>query len=517
MNRNIKKLFCCLLVFTFTSSILGGCFKKEQAQKASSLKPIQLVYYKLFDDEDVIRPLIQQYQALHPMVSIKYKKFDNADDYYRTILNELAEGEGPDIFSVPNYWLKRNAKKIAPLDPKTFGAKAFASTFASVAEKDAVFVDPRDGVNKVFALPMAIDTLAIYFNKNLYEDRIPARGRPASTWDDFKDDIFKLTKSDNSFERFEVGGVAMGRADNVARAMDILYLLMLQYKVDFYNDAFNQAEFSKQNAVVNSGTSLNPATEALKLYTSFGLASQKNYSWNEYMVEADSDVKEMEAFARGKVATIFGYSYLYEQIKDEITQLKSKNVQTIDPNIIGVSVVPQVNDPKTSTEKRDAFANYFVETVSRNSENNKVAWDFLLFITSKDNLAYYNQKTHKPTSRRDLIEKQKEDAIYGVFAEQVGYAESLVLYDWDMYRQIFSKAIAGILATNETPREAIQKAEAEINAVLPDEGILLAPPVIPAGTKATDDKAKASQTTKESAPNNATSNNSSSAKNANTK
>lgn len=483
MKSKIQKLLSSALIMVLLTTVLTGCFKKQAAEKAPTVKPIQLVYYKLFDDEDIMRPLLQQYQATHPTVTIKYKKFDNADDYYRTILNELAEGEGPDIFSVPNYWLKRNAKKIAPLEPEFFSPKQFADTFVSVAEKDAVFIDPRDGDNKVFGLPMAVDTLALYYNKNLYEDRVPARGRPAPTWEEFKDDVFKLTKADNSFERFEVGGTAMGRSDNIARALDILYLLMLQYKVDFYNDKFNQAEFSKQSAVVSAGTTLNPASEALKLYTSFGLASQKNYSWNEYMVESTSDVKEMEAFARGKVATIFGYSYLYEQIKDEIAQLKTKNVQTISPDAIRISVVPQVNDPETSTEKRDAYANYFVETVSRNSENYDAAWDFLLFITSKDNLSYYNQKTHRPTSRRDLIEEQKQDPIYGVFAEQVGYAESLVIYDWDIYKVIFNKAIDAVLATTASPRDAMRDAEGQINAILPEEGILPPPPVIPLGSK----------------------------------
>ncbi len=484
MSKQIQKILALLILSMVGGMILSGCMKKQQGGRAVvNTQRTQLVYYKLFDEEDVMRPLIQQYQALHPNVTIKYKKFDNADDYYRTILNELAEGEGPDIFSVPNYWLKKNAKKITPLDAQVLGPKQFAATFASVAEKDAVFTDPRDGGVKVFGLPMGIDTLALYYNKNLYEDRVPSRGRPAATWEEFKDDVFRLTKADNSFERFEVGGVAMGRFDNIARAMDILYMLMLQYKVDFYNDAMNAAEFMKQQAVSGGGSSFNPASKALDLYTSFALASQKNYSWNEYMVEPTSAVKEVEAFARGKVAMIFGYSYLYEQIMDEMDQLKKKNVQTITPDAVRISVVPQVNDPRTSTEKRDAYANYFVETVSRNSANPKTAWDFLMFATSRDNLVYYNQKTHRPTSRRDLIEKQKEDAIYGVFAEQVGYAESLPIYDWDLYKNIFAKAVEAVLSTVDKPEAAMRKAESEINLILPPEGILLKPPLLPVGGK----------------------------------
>ncbi len=478
MKIKLQKFLALMVVSLLTVTMLSGCFRKTDAPVRETPQPVEIVYYKLFDGEDVMRPLIQKYVATHPLVTIKYRKFDDQEDYYRTILNELAEGEGPDIFSVPNYWIKRNARKITPLDPTVASPKDFADTFVAVAEKDLVFADPRDGVTKIFALPLTVDTLALYYNKSLYEDRIPSRGRPAETWEEFKEDVFQLTKADNSFERFELAGTAIGRSDNIARAVDILYLMMLQYKVKFYNDALNRAEFSKQSAIGTSSINYNPATEALKLYTSFGLASHKNYTWNEYMADAASPVKEIEAFARGKVATIFGYSYLYEQIKEQIEELKKKNVPTIDPGVIRVSSVPQVNDPATSTEKRDAYANYFVETVGRNTEHPEVAWDFLMFISSKDNIAYYNEKTRRPTSRRDQIEEQKADPIYGVFAEQVGYAESLLIYDWQLYADIFGKAISDVISTTVSTVEAIRTAENSINLVLPVEGIVpAAPPV----------------------------------------
>lgn len=478
MKIKLQKFLALMVVSLLTVTMLSGCFRKTDAPVRETPQPVEIVYYKLFDGEDVMRPLIQKYVATHPLVTIKYRKFDDQEDYYRTILNELAEGEGPDIFSVPNYWIKRNARKITPLDPTVASPKDFADTFVAVAEKDLVFADPRDGVTKIFALPLTVDTLALYYNKSLYEDRIPSRGRPAETWEEFKEDVFQLTKADNSFERFELAGTAIGRSDNIARAVDILYLMMLQYKVKFYNDALNRAEFSKQSAIGTSSINYNPATEALKLYTSFGLASQKNYTWNEYMADAASPVKEIEAFARGKVATIFGYSYLYEQIKEQIEELKKKNVPTIDPGVIRVSSVPQVNDPATSTEKRDAYANYFVETVGRNTEHPEVAWDFLMFISSKDNIAYYNEKTRRPTSRRDQIEEQKADPIYGVFAEQVGYAESLLIYDWQLYADIFGKAISDVISTTVSTVEAVRTAENSINLVLPVEGIVpAAPPV----------------------------------------
>lgn len=476
------------MVFSLLTMTLSGCFKREKPVAAEIPKTIELVYYKLFDEEDVMKPIIQQYQSKNPNVRIRYRKFDDAGDYYRTILNELAEGEGPDIFSVPNYWLKANSKKVSPIDPNLYGADRFEKDFVSVASNDAVFADPKDGQVKVFGFPLAVDTLALYYNKDLYEDRVPARGRPAATWEDFKDDVFKLTKADNSYERFEVAGTAIGRSDNIARAMDILYLMMIQYKVKFYNDDLTKAQFSGQTAITEAGLSINPASEALKLYTSFGLSSQKNYSWNEYMVESDSNVKEMEAFARGKVASVFGYSYLYEQIRLEIEQLKQQKVPTIDLENVRIAPVPQINDPDKSTTKRDAFANYFLETVSRNSENSKVAWDFLAFATSKDNAAYYNQKTKRPTARRDLIESQKQDALYGVFAEQVGYAESLAILDWDIYKNIFDQAISGVVSKSFSVKDAISMAQDQINKTIPTEGILPKAALIPVTSNSKDAK-----------------------------
>lgn len=481
-HYSLRRFVAGFLIFSCLGLFLSGCFRKEEPQQNKKPEAVELVYYKLFDDEDVMRPLIQQYQAEHPNVSIRYRKFTDPVAYEQLIVNELAEGEGPDIFSVPNTWFLPNSKKTAPLSPETFSPKQFEETFVSVASKDLVLRDPRDSQTKVFGIPLTVDTLAVYYNKAAYEDKIPSRGRPPETWEELKDDVFQLSKKDNSFERFEVAGIAMGRADNILRATDILYLLMLQYKTTFYNSNISKAEFSKQQSSTAGGLNLNPATEALKLYTSFSLPANKNYSWNTYLADSKSPNKELETFARGKVVMIFGYSYLYEQLDAVIKDLQAKGVNTIDPKNIRIASVPQVINPKTSTEKRDAYAHYYAETVSRTSQHADVAWDFLLFLSSQENLKYYNQKTHNPTSRRDMIEDQKKDPIYGVFAEQIGYAESFPMYDSQEYNTIFSKAIESVLATG-SPIEAIRSAEDALNTLLPSAGLI--PPAPKSTSQAT--------------------------------
>lgn len=466
---NFQRLTSLAVLVSFTGLMFSGCFEKPPTQKTQKPAKVELVYYKLFDDEDVMNPLIQQYQSEHPNVVINYRKFTDPAEYEKLIVNELAEGEGPDIFSMPNSWFLRNSKKLTPLDPKVFSPKGFAESFVRVAENDLVLAD-QDGNEKVYGIPLTVDTLALYYNKSFFEDKIPSRGRPAETWEELKEDVFKLTKKDNSFERFELSGIALGRSDNLLRALDVYYLMMIQYGVKFYNDNYSQAVFAQQKSITPAGVSITPAQEALKLFTSFALPSNKNYSWNSYLADPNSATKEIDTFAKGKVAMIFGYSYLYQQILDQVEDLKSKGIKTINISDIKIAPAPQVNDPKTSTQKRDAYANYFAETVSRTSEHSDVAWDFLLFISSKENLKFYNEKTHRPTSRRDMIDDQMKDPVYGVFAEQIGYAESLAVYDTVFFSNTFAKAMNSVLATVSV-NDALQLAQSEINSVLPSEGL----------------------------------------------
>ncbi len=263
----------------------------------------------------------------------------------------------------------------------------------------------------------------------------------------------------------------MGFADNVSRATDILYLLMLQDGGDIYDKNFMKGIFATQQGIDSDGSTIKPGVNALTLYTSFADPSNKNYSWNSYLSDANSPEKEITTFARGKVSMIIGYSYAYEQILAEISELQAKGLSTIDPDVIRVSMIPQKKNPAQSTEKRVAYSHYFAETVARTSDNQTWAWDFLVFATSKESLQHYNEKTHKPTSRRDMIEEQKEDPVYGVFAEQIGIAESFPIYDDASYEDIFLKAIEAVLATR-SPTDAMKIAQDEINAMLPSEGLI---------------------------------------------
>lgn len=461
-NTNLKKGLVILMILVIGLTVFG-CRTKEPTE-STARSTVKLTYYKPFDDSDDIEPLINEYVMKNPGLEINFKKFSDFDEYQKVVLSEMAEGEGPDIFAMPNWWYASNHGKIVPLSENLGKVSDFEEVFAEVARKDLVGVDD-DGAEQVYALPMTIDTLALYYNKDHFEDRIPDRGKPSKTWEGIKEDVALLNKVGLGYD-FDVSGIAMGRWDNITRSVDILYLLFLQYGADFYNEAISEATFAARN----DGVLSYPGLEALNLYISFADPTRKNYSWAESSADLNSAEKEIEAFARGEVSMIIGYAYTYNDIVNQINIFKAKGEHTMNKDAIRITEVPQVYDPDTSKAKRVTYASYFAETVSRNCENPEVAWDFLIFLTSKESLNKYFDATNKPTSRRDMIEEQSKNPVYGVFARQIGYAESFPIIDYSKYKELFNDALRKAFEGGEGSRPDLVEVQDEINKMLPKDG-----------------------------------------------
>ena len=77
---------------------------------AARYKPITLRYWRVFDQEDDFREIIDAYQAGHPNIKIEYKKL-RYDEYEQALLEGFATDRGPDIFSLHNTWVEKYKDK----------------------------------------------------------------------------------------------------------------------------------------------------------------------------------------------------------------------------------------------------------------------------------------------------------------------------------------------------------------------------------------------------------------------
>ena len=459
MKKFLPLLFISSIIFT-------SCLKRDV--KVIDKTPKEITIWNLFDDSSVFEGQIQSFSSKYPWTKIIYKKFSNIDFYNWLLLDQLAEGKWPDIFIIKNTNLKKWEWKIEPLfiwwTDKPMNIQIYNETFLPVVAKDLI----KDW--KIWWMTPAIDTLAVYYNKRYFEDNF-ASWKPAKTWKKLTKQVEKLTRTNNSIEWFNLSGIAMWRSDNISRATDILYLLMMQFWTEFYNSKIWKIIFADIQWNRNvTWESKKPWEKALTLYTSFAKPLFKNYSWNKEMTAKYSEKSEIYPFIYWKTAMIFGYSYLKNDLEKIISQIRSKWDETISKKDIWIAEVPQVWD-FSETWRRDAIVSYFPFVVSKNAKNPKLAWDFLIYLSGKESSLDYYEKTNKPSSRLDLIEDQKLEKWYWVFAREASYWKSYpnFVIDSKKYNQIFKEEINKINNNKAKPSTAISNAERKIQCLVDKE------------------------------------------------
>jgi ABC-type glycerol-3-phosphate transport system substrate-binding protein len=383
---------------------------------------------------------------MHPNVTIEYRKL-RLDEYEPAIINALAEDRGPDIFSLHNTWISKYQSKLAPepdsttvpfttiqgtikkeavttlKTPPSLTVKDLKTQYIDAVANDVILNAPVDAPatgtkDRIFALPLAGDSLALYYNKDL----LNAAGiaEPPAYWDDFQKDIPKLTKQDSQGNVVQ-SGTALGTAKNVERYADILSVLMMQNGAKMTEN--NSASFGKIPAEL-SGRETPPADDAVVFYTDFANPSKEVYTWNDKLPGS------LQAFASGKTAFFFGYAYNLPSIRAQAPKLN-----------LGIAKLPQIRDnPEVN------YTNYWVEGVSKKTKNLNWAWDFMQFAASANQAPKYTNATKKPTVLRALIKGQLEDVDLSVFASQMLTAKSWYHGKNDTaYEQAFSDLIYSVL------------------------------------------------------------------------
>jgi len=414
MYKKITILFL-LMIFILGSGF--GCKSSQQATQAQQ-KPITLTYWRVFDDQDAFDEIIAKYKVLHPNITINYRKL-RLSEYESELVNALAEDRGPDIFSIHNTWVKKYQPKLAPMPDtitmtypvtqgtiqktvvmqeqttKSLTVKELKDNFVDVVSQDVVLDD-----GKIYGLPLSVDTLAMYYNRDLFNNagisQIP------TYWNkEFLQDVKKLTKQDSKTGLIQ-SGVALGGSKNINRYSDILAVLMMQTGATMMSDSGQVLFQTTPNSTTNS--SYSPGADALRFYTDFAKSGMETYSWNSDMQNS------LDMFISGNLAIMFDYDYDYATIKTQAPKLN-----------FSVAKLPQIEgNPPTNIN----FANYWVEVVSKKSSSTNEAWDFVQFITKEEQAKVYLEKTKRPTALRSLVDTQKQDDQVGVFADQVLTAKS---------------------------------------------------------------------------------------------
>lgn len=414
-----------MVVLLIIFLVIGGFGEK--------VEKVDLEFWGVFDTSRAFEETIRNFRQQFPHINVRYRGF-SFEEYENTIINALAEGRGPDIWIIHPSWLAKHKDKLAPLNQndKELNYKLFnfQQDFVDVAQADLV------DKGQIYALPLYVDTLALYYNKDLFNSA--GISQPPKTWNEFNEAVETLTEIDEEGNIIK-SGAAVGTARNINRSTDILMLLMLQSGTKMVDLEKNQAIFSK---VVDG---LAVGERAVEFYTTFADPSSDLYTWNDNLFYS------IDAFSTERTAMMFNYSHHIQTLRSKAPRLNFE-----------VALMPQFEDSSVRVD----YANYFAPSVSAASKHQKEAWQFLIYLASRDGILPYLQESLRPTARRDLIEFQKSDPDLGVFASQALSSRSWLQVDNAAIEKIFADMIEDVVFKRATPREAIRAAEDKVTVLM---------------------------------------------------
>lgn len=374
------------------------------------------------DSQNSIQRLIEEYSKNNEGAQIIYRHFDNAEIYEKTLLNALATGQGPDIFMFHSDWLPRHYNKTVPA-PEPLNLNYIQQVFPDVVQYDFSIK------NKVYALPLYIDTLALIYNKDVFNAKSIAL--MPKTWAEFENLVPQLRELNILNQIIKPAAAIGGSVKSIGTASDILSLFMLQAGSKMVDDN-GQVNFD-QNAL-----------SAFNSYIQFANPSSNYYTWN------DNIGNSIDIFSQGDLAMIFNY-------QSSIPLIKAKN-----PYLnLGVSFMPQLK-----LEQFVSYSDYWGIAVSKQSKNQILGWNFIIAVTADPDMSeIYLEATGKPPALRSLIEKHKTDANLSVFAKQALTAKSWMKSDSKVINQIISNMIEYVLSGKLSSDRAMNQARNEINAL----------------------------------------------------
>ncbi len=361
--------------------------------------------------------------------------------YESDLVEGLASGQGPDIFVLPSDQLLKNQNKLAPVAFDQFSERQFKSTFAQGGE---LFLTPT-GAD---ALPLVIDPLVLYFNRDLLSSA--GISLPPQYWSELiapsNSLVSRLNKIDVATGKINQSAIALGEFSNIPRAKEIFLTLFLQATGGqniVTRVPVGDTDYRYQtNLTADFGLpTTKPIDASINFFNQFANPNQAAYSWNRSLPSAP------DWFSANHLA-------LHLDFASARPILTAKN-----PNLnFDVAMVPQ----RSSADTPLTLARIYGLAVGKNSPKKVAAATLLLTLTNKKYEGLIAAGLQLPPARRDLLATNPSDEWQELF-----YRAALVARDWwdpdpSASRSIFQSMLQSVALGQLPLEQATARAEQQL-------------------------------------------------------
>jgi multiple sugar transport system substrate-binding protein len=373
--------------------------------------------------------MLEIFNTDNPTYSVVYVEKDPAT-FDQELLEALAEGNGPDLFFLPDNLAFHYANKIVPIPFASYPVASFKQNFIGAGE---VFLTSGG----ILALPMAVDPLVMYYNRSM----LNAKGivAPPDTWDEFMTLVETLTEKDDA-GRIRKSGTALGHFSNVSNAKDIVATLFMQAGNPIVSE--NGTSFASTLDQVGVGYDLGGA---LQFYTDFTNPAKTAYSWNKSFPDSS------DFFSTNNLAFYFGFA-------SELSSLVNRN-----PNQdFMVAPIPQIENAqfKATGARTTGLA------ISAFSKNFNTAFIAAIQMATGDFASNFSQALGIAPARRDLIAQKESNPYSPIFYDTALYAKSWLDPSPKDTDNIFQGMVESVLSNSLVPATAVRDASAKLSLLL---------------------------------------------------
>ena len=186
-----RKIVSMLLCATMAVGLLAGCGGKDEAKKESKTDGPVEISYACWDSgqADLLRQVADDFEAENPDIKIDIQ-VSGWDDYWTGLEAAATGGSLPDTFWMHSNNIYYYASNDQLLDLTEYIEKSDEVDLANYPE-DLGKIYSLDG--KQYAIPKDYDTIALWYNKTMFDEAGVAYPDETWTWDTMHEAAKKLT------------------------------------------------------------------------------------------------------------------------------------------------------------------------------------------------------------------------------------------------------------------------------------------------------------------------------------
>jgi ABC-type glycerol-3-phosphate transport system substrate-binding protein len=349
-----------------------------------------------------------------------------AEQLDRELIEALAAGRGPDAALLPLELILRYRDKLFPVSYENYTERQFKDAFIQAGD---AFLFPEGAL----ALPLSVDPLVMYWNRNLFDEAGIAT--PPRYWDEFLLLPARLTRRD-ARGNLSRSAVALGEFRNVTNAKEILLALLLQS---------GNSVVSSSGGILGVTLGERGAGRVVDFYTEFANPSKTAYSWNR------GEPSSRQAFLASRLAAYFGFG-------SELASLRSGN-----PNLnFDAASLPRPREAQVSF----TYGKLTGVAVLRASRNLASAFEAAFILGSPAASSLFSAKTGLPPVHRALLVKAPTDAFGAVLYDGALRSRGFLDPNPSASTRIFQEMIESVTGGRAKSSEALSRAEGELRSLV---------------------------------------------------